>query len=104
MSEDISEDAVEKSGEDAAENSGKRNPWLRGLFMLLMMVAVHVCGTVLFVVTIIQFAMMLISDEPNPRLVSFGRSLGGYLQQSANFLTYATEQMPFPFDDWPSGD
>jgi len=82
----------------------KRNIWMRGLFMVLTMLAVHVCGTVLFFVTAIQFIMMLLNDTPNPRLTKFGRSLGGYLQQSADFLTFATEDIPFPFSDWPSGD
>ncbi len=81
----------------------KRNIWMRGLFMVLTMLAVHVCGTVLFIITAIQFIMTLLNDTPNPRLTTFGRSLGGYLQQSANFLTFATEDIPFPFSDWPSG-
>lgn len=82
--------------------TNKRNIWIRGLFMLLMILAYHVCGTVLLIVTFIQFVMMLLSDTPNPRLVTFGRSLGRYLQQIADFLTFATEEMPFPFKDWPS--
>jgi hypothetical protein len=82
----------------------KRNIWMRGLFMVLTMLAVHVCGTVLFIVTAIQFIMMLLNETPNPRLTTFGRSLGGYLQQGANFLTFATEDIPFPFSDWPSGN
>ncbi len=82
----------------------KRNIWMRGLFMVLTMLAIHVCGTVLFIVTAIQFVMMLLNDIPNPRLTSFGKSLGRYLAQGANFLTFATEEIPFPFSDWPSGD
>jgi hypothetical protein len=86
---------------DTATN--KRNIWIRGLFMLLMGFAFQVCGTVLCIVTVIQFVLALLSDTPNARLVSFGRSLGRYLQQIADFLTFATEEMPFPFSDWPSG-
>ncbi len=82
----------------------KRNIWARGLFMLLMALAYQVTGTLMFVVTVIQFAMMLLNEAPNARLVSFGRSLGRYLQQIANFLTFASEEMPFPFSDWPAGE
>lgn len=84
--------------------SSQRNIWIRGLFMLLMGFAFQVSGTVLCIVTVIQFVMMLLSDTPNARLTSFGRSLGRYLQQIAKFLTFATEEIPFPFNDWPSGD
>ena len=48
-------------------------------------------------------AVMLLAGKPNDRLVSFGRSLGRYLQQIVEFLTFATEEMPFPFNDWPAG-
>jgi hypothetical protein len=82
----------------------KHNIWIRGLFMLLMALAYHVSGTVMFIVAVIQFVMMLLADKPNARLVSFGRSMGRYLQQIVNFLTFATEDMPFPFNDWPTGD
>ncbi|MBI5751557.1 MAG: DUF4389 domain-containing protein [Hydrogenophilales bacterium] len=82
----------------------KRNIWARGLFMLLMGFAYQVTGTLLFVVTIIQFVMMLLNDAPNARLLAFGRGLGRYLQQIANFLAFASEEKPFPFSDWPSGE
>lgn len=86
------------------EAIGKRNIWMRGLIMLLMALIYHVIGTVLFVVTVIQFVIALLNDEPNSRLASFGRGMGRYLQQIVLFLTFATEEIPFPFNDWPSGD
>ena len=84
--------------------ANNRNIWIRGLFMLLMALAYHVTGTVMFVMVVIQFVLVLINGKPNARLVSFGRSMGRYLQQSVNFLTFATEEIPFPFNDWPTGD
>ena len=80
----------------------QRNIWLRGLFMLLMALTYHVAGTLVLIVAVIQFVMALLTGAPNVRLVSFGRSLGRYLQQIVNFLTFATEELPFPFNDWPA--
>lgn len=90
--------------QNADASTRQRNIWIRGLFMLLMALAFQVSGTVLCIVTVIQFLMTLLNDMPNARLVYFGRSLGRYLQQVVDFLTFATEQLPFPFNDWPSGD
>jgi hypothetical protein len=84
--------------------TSKRNIWLRGFFMLLMALAYHVTGTVLFIVTLIQFVLVLLNDAPNDRLVAFGHSLAAYLQQIALFLTFAAEEIPFPFSDWPAGE
>jgi Domain of unknown function (DUF4389) len=85
-------------------DTNKRNIWLRGFFMLLMVFAIHVSGTLIFAVTVIQFVLTLLNDTPNARLVSLGRSLGKYLQQIVNFMAFATEKIPFPFNEWPSGD
>lgn len=85
---------------DASGN--RRNLWVRGLFMLLIGFAFQVCGTILCIVTFIQFVIVLVSNAPNVRLVSFGRSLGSYLRQIVSFLTFATDEIPFPFSDWPA--
>ena len=90
--------------ENSVVPGNKRNIWMRGLFMLLMGLAFQVCGTVLCIVTVIQFVITLLNDTPNVRLVSFGRSLGNYLRQIVNFLTFATEKVPFPFSEWPAGE
>ena len=90
--------------ENSVTPTNKRSIWMRGLLMLLMGFAFQVSGAVLCIVTVIQFVMTLLNDIPNTRLVSFGRSLGHYLQQIVNFLTFATEEPPFPFNDWPAGD
>ena len=91
---------MEKKSEPS---DNKVNVWLRGLYMLLMMLVLHVFGTVLVVVAIIQFVIVLMSDAPNERLVTFGRNLGIYLRQIAHFLTFASEEVPFPFSEWPAG-
>lgn len=83
-------------------SGGKRNIWLRGLWMLLMLLVLHVCGTVLLIVTVVQFVVALLSGTPIERLAVFGRNLGSYFRQIVHFLAFATEEVPFPFSEWPS--
>ena len=82
---------------------GKRKIWLRGLLMLLMAVAFQISGTLLAIGALVQFVLAIVSDGPNTRLRAFGQSLGLYLSQIGNFVSFATDQVPFPFGDWPSG-
>jgi len=89
--------------ENVEMHAGKRHIWVRGIYMVLMAVIFHVLEAVLLVVALVQFIMALGSDAPNERLVAFGRNLGSYLRQIADFLTFASEEIPFPFSDWPSG-
>ena len=81
----------------------RRNIWLRGLLMILMALAYQLASTLLACVALIQFVLALVSDAPNPRLMAFGRSLGRYQGQIADFVSFAIEEPPFPFTDWPSG-
>jgi len=92
------------SQDQSMNHDAKRNIWVRAFFMLLMSLALHVSVTLILVVAVIQFVMMLLNDTPNARLLAFGRSLGRYLQQIAYFLTFASEEIPFPFNDWPSSE
>jgi Flp pilus assembly protein TadB len=92
------------SQDPVVTTENKRNLWVRGLFMLLMALAYQVTGTLVFIVTVFQFVMMLLNDAPNARLLAFGRNLGRYLQQIVHFLTFSSEEVPFPFNDWPSAD
>jgi hypothetical protein len=83
--------------------NGKRSIWLRGVLMILMAIAFHISGTLLALGAIIQFVLALLTETPNARLIAFGQSLGLYLSQIADFVSFGTEQVPFPFNAWPSG-
>lgn len=90
--------------QDTTSGLEKRNIWLRGLLMILMGLAYQLAGTVLFFTAILQFIFTLASNAPNPRLAAFGQSLGRFQSQIANFVSFASEVVPFPFTDWPAGD
>ena len=90
--------------EDTVTGLEKRSIWVRGILMLLMGLAWQLAGTLLLCLAIIQFVVVLASDAPNPRLAVFGRSLGRFQSQIANFVSFASEDTPFPFADWPSGN
>ena len=84
--------------------TNKRTIWLRSLFMVLMALIYQLCGTLLFIIAVIQFVIALINDAPNPRLTAFGRSLASYIRQIANYLVFATDEVPFPFSDRPASE
>lgn len=79
----------------------KRSLWVRVLLMILMAMAFHVAATLLGVLAVVQLVLSIVTDGPNERLQRFGRSLGQYLRQITEFLSFASEEAPFPFSDWP---
>ncbi len=83
------------------ENVTRRSIWLRLVFMIVMGVAYGVAEFITFAVVVFQFLTSLFTGKPNDRLARFGRNLARYFQQITVYMTFATEEKPFPFALWP---
>jgi hypothetical protein len=83
------------------ENVTRRSIWLRLVFMIIMSAACSVAEIVILAVVVFQFLASLITGQPNDQLARFGRNLARYLQQIIVFMTFTTEEKPFPFAPWP---
>ncbi|MBR7888538.1 DUF4389 domain-containing protein [Marinomonas sp. A79] len=75
--------------------------WFRVIFMLLFWVilniAVTVFGFLLVLVSMIKFGS---KTEPET-LGSWLKSIALFIRQIFSFLSYQTEEKPFPFQPWP---
>ncbi len=76
--------------------------WVRGLYMILFLLIWHIAEIVVIGITIGQFLFTVISGKNNENLMLFGGSVGRYVQQVLAFLSYNSEQKPFPFKAWPN--
>lgn len=91
-------------GRTLEDNLKSRSTWMRLLFMLVIVVFYAVSRLVVATVVIVQFFHVLFTGQTNSRLKEFGQSLSAYTYQILRYLTFNTDQRPFPFDaDWPSG-
>lgn len=82
--------------------SGKH--WLRLVYMVVFAICLQVASFVMGVLVVLQFLFALIKGEDNDHLRQFGSSLAKYIYESLQFLTYNSEEKPFPFADWPEPD
>ena len=78
--------------------------WKRFVLMVLFLVITGVAAYIMMVLILLQFVWGLVAGEGNDKLRFFGNSLSHYIYQMLRFLTYNTEDKPFPFADWPDGD
>lgn len=76
--------------------------WLRLLFMLLFVAIYHVAAVVLALVAFFQFLCVLFTGKKNAKVLSLGASLSTFIYQVYRYLTFNSEERPFPFADWPS--
>jgi hypothetical protein len=77
--------------------------WKRGLFMIVFAIISGVAKLVVTVVAVFQFITLLFKGQANEAVIPFGQNLSTYLYQITLFLTFKTDEMPFPFLDFPDG-
>ena len=85
---------------DIKHNLQAKSIWMRFLYMVLFAIFFGVTELVLTVVVIFQF-LVSFTGKTNDNLRIFGHSLAQYLYDVIRFLTYNTDDLPFPFGDWP---
>jgi flagellar basal body-associated protein FliL len=93
------------SGIPIEENIKSRSTWLRLLFMVVFYVLATVTSAVLSVVVVLGFFWVLFTGEKNSQLQQAGQVIAAYLYEIIRYLTFNTEDKPFPFGkDLPSAD
>lgn len=75
--------------------------WLRLVYMIILAIAFNIAEIIIFAVVVFQFFMVLFTRNPNEQFTRFGRNLARYVQQIVAYLTFSSEEKPFPFASWP---
>ncbi len=92
------------TGNPLEQNLKSQATWLRALFMLISCVLVSIASFVGSVVVILGFFWVLFTGEVNRQVQQVGQSLASYIYEIVRYLTFNTEQRPFPLGgEWPSG-
>lgn len=71
--------------------------WFRFLLMLLFTPFLGCVGFLILAIALFQFFSVLASGESNPQLRELARDLSRFAVGIVDFLTYNTEEKPFPF-------
>ncbi|MBS3952131.1 MAG: DUF4389 domain-containing protein [Methylomicrobium sp.] len=86
--------------EQINENLKKPSTWKRIVFIMLFAVIVGVVRVVLWGIILLQIAYTLLTGNSNKNILDLGKKLAVYLYHIILFLTFNTDEMPFPFSDW----
>lgn len=78
--------------------------WLRIIFMLLFAVAYQIAELLIALSVLIQVVFVAFSGEQNLFLRQAGANLSRYTYQVYRYLTFNSEEKPFPFAPWPEGE
>jgi len=80
------------------------NPWMRGLWMVILAVLFGVGEAILFLAAVLQFLWLIFAKEKNEPIAAFGKDLAAWLARVALFQTGTTDEKPFPFAPWGDAD
>ncbi len=88
--------------EELTSEPSRRATWIRVLYVILFTLIYSVTEIVIVAVVVVQFGFVLISGDRNQKLLDFGADLSKFIYQILQYVTFNSEDKPFPFSDWPS--
>jgi hypothetical protein len=105
--DELPEDVKENHGREAGQieqNLKRRSTWIRLVFMIVFIAIYAITRIVFGAVVVFQFFWVLFTAETNRQLTELGQSLAMYTYQIMRYLSFNTEDKPFPFsEEWPTG-
>jgi len=86
------------------ESLKDNSTWMRVLYMAIFVIIFNIVELLIAALVIFQVLVLLFTGEKNRRLLGFGSMLSLYAYRMLQFLTFNSEEKPFPFADWDSED
>lgn len=91
--------------EEIVENIKKPSAWIRIIFVLLFAIALHVIFVpLMMILSIAQALFSVFTGDSNDNLKYVAASLELYIAQILKYISYNSEQKPFPFSSFPEVD
>ena len=86
------------------ENVKNTDVWLRGLFIVIFGAILYFAIILVWLLVVFQFVSKLLTGELNRQLAGFNTGLLRYISQALGYITFQSDERPFPFSPWPAGD
>ena len=83
------------------ENIKEPSIWVNFFLKVIYLIFLNFIILFLGFVTLLQLLFSLWSKKPNNNLISFSKKLSIYIYQIINFITYSSDERPWPFNAFP---
>src|SRR5580658_4727188 len=88
--------------ENLKRNVKDKDTWMRFVYLVVFGIAFYLSIGLTFAASVFQFLAKLFSGASFEGLAEFGDNLGAYQAQVTRYLTFASDDKPFPFAPFPS--
>ena len=85
------------------ESLKTRATWIRGGFLLLFAAIFGVAQALFIAILLFQFFSLLLTRQTNDQLRDFSRRLGGFMYEILLYMSFNSDERPFPFGRFPDG-
>lgn len=84
-------------------NHNLTNPdvWIRLLYMIIFWFLLVLARFAVGLLAVLQSFLVLLAGAPNDHLRRMGGAIAVWTLQTMRFLTFSSDDKPFPFQDWP---
>jgi len=83
------------------EHAKNVDTWIRGLFIVVFAIIFYVLCTIIWILVVFQFLMKVLTGNLNENLMKFSGSLTSFAVQILRYITFQSEERPWPFSPWP---
>jgi hypothetical protein len=83
------------------ENVKNPDTWLRGLFIVVFGIIFYALYLIIWLLVVFQFVVKVVTGNINTNLLGFSDSLTQYAYQVLRYMTFQSEERPWPFAPWP---
>ena len=83
------------------ENIKEPSIWVNFFLKVVYLIFLNFIVPFLGFITLLQLLFSIGSKKPNENLVSFSKKISSYIYQIINFITYSSDQRPWPFNSFP---
>jgi hypothetical protein len=89
---------------DIKDHAKNTDTWLRGFFILVFGVIFYFLYIIIWLLVIFQFLTKVLTGELNSNLEQLSMKMTSYALQILNYITYQSEERPYPFSPFPEGN
>ncbi|MBL0012045.1 MAG: DUF4389 domain-containing protein [Nitrosomonas sp.] len=89
--------------EEIKQRLQKKEIWQRGFYLILFMCIYGFSNFLIISIFFFQYITLILTGQKNVLLLGFSHNLGTYIHQIISFLSFNSDQCPFPFSAWPDG-
>ena len=84
-----------------SENIKEPSIWVNFFLKVIYLIFLNFIIPFLGFITLLQLLFSLGSKKPNDNLISFSKKISIYIYQIINFITYSSDERPWPFNAFP---